>query len=63
MVQRAWVNYATQFNWALTQLDGDTDCVLRLDADEYLTPGLGAEIARGCRCWGRRSTGSIAGGV
>jgi hypothetical protein len=44
MVQRAWVNYATQFNWALTQLDGDTDCVLRLDADEYLTAELAAEI-------------------
>jgi hypothetical protein len=44
VVQRAWVNYATQFNWALTQLDGDTDWVLRLDADEYLTPELAAEI-------------------
>lgn len=44
VIQREWVNYATQFNWALTQLDADTDWVLRLDADEYLTPTLIAEI-------------------
>jgi glycosyltransferase involved in cell wall biosynthesis len=44
VVQRKWVNYATQFNWALTQLTPDTDWVLRIDADEYLTPGLAQEI-------------------
>ncbi|KAB2924965.1 MAG: glycosyltransferase family 2 protein [Candidatus Contendobacter sp.] len=44
VIQREWVNYATQFNWALTQLDADTDWVLRLDADEVLTPELCAEI-------------------
>lgn len=44
VVQREWVNYATQFNWALTQLDPDTDWVLRIDADEVLTPALAAEI-------------------
>ena len=44
VVQRAWVNYATQFNWALTQLSPDTDWVLRIDADEVLTPELAAEI-------------------
>lgn len=42
--QRAWVNYATQFNWALTQLGADTEWVLRIDADELLTPELAAEI-------------------
>ncbi len=47
VMQRAWVNYASQFNWALTQLDADTDWVLRIDADEYLTPKLAAEI-RAC---------------
>lgn len=40
VIQREWVNYATQFNWAITQLDVDTDWVLRIDADEYLTPEL-----------------------
>lgn len=44
IVQHEWVNYASQFNWALTQLDADTDWVLRIDADEVLTPALGAEI-------------------
>lgn len=44
VIQHPWVNYATQFNWALTQLDADTDWVLRLDADEALTPALVAEI-------------------
>ena len=44
VIQHAWVNHATQFNWALTQLDADTDWVLRLDADEVLTPALVAEI-------------------
>lgn len=44
VMQRAWVNHASQFNWALTQLDADTDWVLRIDADEYLTPELAAEI-------------------
>lgn len=45
VVQREWVNYATQFNWALAQLDAETDWVLRIDADEVLTPELAAEIS------------------
>lgn len=44
VVQREWVNHATQFNWAIMQLDADTDWVLRIDADEYLTSELVAEI-------------------
>ena len=44
VVRRAWVNHATQFNWALTQLDPDTDWVLRIDADEVLTPELAAAL-------------------
>ena len=43
-VQHAFVHHASQFNWALTQLDQDTRWVLRIDADEYLTPELAAEI-------------------
>lgn len=35
-IQNTWVNYATQFNWALDNCPIDTDWVLRLDADEYL---------------------------
>ena len=33
-----FVSHARQFNWGLTQLNGETDWVLRIDADEYLTP-------------------------
>ncbi|MDE8652414.1 glycosyltransferase family 2 protein [Novosphingobium album (ex Liu et al. 2023)] len=39
-----WRNYATQFNWALDQLPEDTEWVLRLDADEIVTPDLAREI-------------------
>jgi len=44
VIQHPWVNHAAQFNWALTQLDIDTEWVLRIDADEVLTPALGIEI-------------------
>jgi glycosyltransferase involved in cell wall biosynthesis len=44
VVQHAFVNQAQQFNWALTQLDNNTNWVLRIDADEYLTSGLNQEI-------------------
>jgi len=39
-----WVNYATQFNWALDQLPGDTEWVFRLDADEVVSEALAAEV-------------------
>jgi glycosyltransferase involved in cell wall biosynthesis len=44
LIQREWVNHATQFNWALTQLNKETEWVLRIDADEYLTLELATEI-------------------
>ena len=47
IIQRKWVNHAIQFNWALTQLDPGADWVLRIDADEYLTPELVAEFKTG----------------
>lgn len=65
IIQRAWVNHATQFNWALTQLGPETDWVLRIDADEVLTPELVAEIRERLPnigpeidgvYWGRRMT-------
>jgi glycosyltransferase involved in cell wall biosynthesis len=43
-LQHKFINYSSQFNWALTQLETDTDWILRLDADEYLTPQLVEEI-------------------
>jgi glycosyltransferase involved in cell wall biosynthesis len=45
VVQNAWQGlYAIQFNWALDNLPIKTDWVLRLDADEYLSPELIEEI-------------------
>lgn len=44
VIQNHWVNYANQFNWALGQLDEDTDWVIRIDADEVITPDLKIEI-------------------
>lgn len=40
-----WRNHATQFNWGLDQLPEGTGWVLRLDADEVLSPELVAQIA------------------
>lgn len=43
--QHKWENnYAKQFNWGLDNLPINTEWVLRLDADEYLTKELIAEI-------------------
>jgi glycosyltransferase involved in cell wall biosynthesis len=41
-----WRNYATQFNWGLDQLPTETQWVLRLDADEFVTPELATQISR-----------------
>lgn len=45
VVENAWTNHAVQFNWALAQLPPGTGWVLRLDADEIVTPELAAQIA------------------
>lgn len=39
-----WVNYATQFNWALENTNINTYWVMRMDADEELLPELADEI-------------------
>jgi glycosyltransferase involved in cell wall biosynthesis len=57
VVQHEWVNYAMQFNWGVTQLEPDTDWVLRIDADEYLTP----ELAGGIRASLQNSSQEIVG--
>jgi len=44
VVQHEFVNYATQFQWALDTLPIETPWVMRLDADEYPTPELTKEI-------------------
>lgn len=44
VLQNKWVNYATQFNWALDNAPVKTKWVLRLDADEYLSNELIREL-------------------
>jgi len=61
VIQKKWVNHAIQFNWALTQLDPDTEWVLRIDADEYLTPELAAEIRAQLPALGCQIDGVICG--
>ena len=44
VLENPWINHATQFNWGLDQLPDDTEWVLRLDADEIVTPPLADQI-------------------
>lgn len=44
VIQRSWTNHSDQFNWALSQIEKNTDWILRIDADEYLTSELSSEI-------------------
>lgn len=44
VLQNKWVNYATQFNWALDNAPIKTAWTLRLDADEYLCDELVKEL-------------------
>jgi glycosyltransferase involved in cell wall biosynthesis len=46
VTQYRFVNYAQQFQWALDNLPIDAEWVMRLDADETLTPELVEEIRR-----------------
>jgi len=42
--QNSWINYANQFQWGLDNCPIDTEWVMRMDADEYLTPELKLEL-------------------
>lgn len=44
--QNKFVNYATQFNWALDNTNITTQWTFRLDADERLTPDLICELTQ-----------------
>ncbi len=45
VIQHEWPgNQAAQFNWALQNIEIDTEWILRLDADEYLLPELIEEL-------------------
>ena len=43
-VQHEYENQAQQFNWAIEDMGVSGDWILRIDADEYLTPELAKEI-------------------
>ncbi|MBI1195102.1 MAG: glycosyltransferase [Gammaproteobacteria bacterium] len=45
VVQRDWTNYADQMNWGLGHFDFSTDWIMRMDADETLTPELVRSLA------------------
>jgi glycosyltransferase involved in cell wall biosynthesis len=47
VLHHPWTNHATQFNWALSQIANQPGWVLRLDADEIVTPKLAAQINAG----------------
>lgn len=59
ILQNKWVNYATQFNWALRNAPIQTKWVLRLDADEYLSPELIAELQEKLPSLDERYTGIV----
>lgn len=42
--QNVWKNYAAQFQWGVDRAAITTEWTMRLDSDEYLEPGLIAEI-------------------
>jgi glycosyltransferase involved in cell wall biosynthesis len=44
-LQNPWINYSVQFNWGLKNCHITSDWILRIDADEYLTPELQLEIS------------------
>lgn len=44
LIQNRFINQAQQFNFALTELPKNVKWVLRIDADEYITPKLALSI-------------------
>lgn len=57
VAQHAWKNYADQFNWGLDHFDIPTDWIMRMDADEQLTP----ELVQALREFLRRPPAEVSG--
>ncbi|RXG85986.1 glycosyltransferase family 2 protein [Bradyrhizobium vignae] len=55
--QRKFVNQADQFQWALDNLHIDTDWIMRVDADEYLSQYLADSLAERLPRADARTTG------
>ncbi len=52
-----WINHAKQFNWGLDNCLIKTKWVMRIDADEYVTPELANEIQQKLGCLEKNITG------
>lgn len=46
VLRHPWTNYADQFRWAMANLPFEAEWLMRLDADERLTPELADELHR-----------------
>jgi glycosyltransferase involved in cell wall biosynthesis len=44
VLQNKWINHASQFNWGIKNSHIQTPWIIRMDADEYLTPELRTEM-------------------
>jgi len=44
VLQNKWINYSNQFNWGIKNSEINTDWIMRLDADEYLSYELQNEL-------------------
>lgn len=61
VLEHPWKNYATQFNWGLDNLPHESDWILRLDADETLSPDLVGQIKHILPTLGREVEGLTVG--
>lgn len=57
VVERAFINQAEQFQWALDNLEITTEWILRLDADEYIDARLGRDLIEAMRSLPAETTG------
>jgi glycosyltransferase involved in cell wall biosynthesis len=57
VLQNHFINYASQFNWALDNVQIEGEWILRLDADEVLEPELVREIEERLRAIAPEITG------
>ncbi|MCP1381757.1 glycosyltransferase family 2 protein [Runella salmonicolor] len=57
VMHNPWVTYAVQFNFGITHTPFKTDWLMRMDADEYVTPELGQEIKQSLAALNNDTTG------
>jgi glycosyltransferase involved in cell wall biosynthesis len=59
VLTHSFINYATQFNWALSNIDTRADWMLRIDADERLSEELRRDMAKRLPSLGNEVTGLL----